>query len=602
MVLNFYGDYSPETSYTLTVSPELTDLWGSRLGESYTLHFRTGPLDPSIQFPYTSDAVFLTTQDSGVLAQVTNMTSIPISVGTMTIDDLAQMYSDNGYDFRQNFYPSDAESWTFYPEIPRNESTTVTIPVSPDGQPRSPGLYFMRLDVPSNYGYVDTIILAVSHYQTTIKLSPSEAFVWAVDLDTNTPAADLPVAVYDQAGNVLASGTTDSSGIFQSPITASPDPYDASFAMLGQPGEDNFGFAMAYWNDGVTPWNFDIPASYYPSKLLAYVYTDRPIYRPGDTVHFRLVLRQVSNGRYSLPDISSYVLTLNDPFYQQIASFDLQLSGFGTAHGEYNLPSGAIPGTYSLFNPDEYAGVYFDVADYRKPEINLQVSFQSTDVLSGTALLAQVNARYFFDAPAGNTPVHWVLYRQDSYFNIPNYQVGPVDTSWLNAYNYHFGMMRLGEPVEEGDGQTDANGLMNLELSTPAKPGRQQYTLEATITDESGLPTSARSSIYVNPAEYYIGVHPDAWSYQAKSEAGFDVLVADWEGNPAGERSLSAQFQRVVWVRHDPSPDTMGYMFPTYEPEYTPIDSSTYHHRRRGKSPRGVHPARARHVPAGYLR
>jgi hypothetical protein len=200
MVLNFYGDYSPETSYTLTVSPELTDLWGSRLGESYTLHFRTGPLYPSIQFPYTSDAVFLTTQDSGVIAQVTNMTSIPISVGTMTIDDLAKMYSDNGYDFRQNFQPSDAESWTFYPEIPRNESTAVTIPVSPDGQPRSPGLYFMRLDIPSNYGYFDTMILAVSHYQTTVKLSPSEAFVWAVDLDTNTPAADLPVADYDQAG------------------------------------------------------------------------------------------------------------------------------------------------------------------------------------------------------------------------------------------------------------------------------------------------------------------------------------------------------------------------------------------------------------------
>ena len=112
---------------------------------------------------------------------------------------------NNGYDFRQSFIPADAESWTFHPDVPPDKSTTVTIPVSPDGQPRSPGLYFMRLNLPDNSGYTNSIILAISRYQATLKLSPTEAFVWAVDLDTNTPAADLPVTVYDQSGNVLAS-------------------------------------------------------------------------------------------------------------------------------------------------------------------------------------------------------------------------------------------------------------------------------------------------------------------------------------------------------------------------------------------------------------
>jgi uncharacterized protein YfaS (alpha-2-macroglobulin family) len=588
--LMIYGSFDAETNYTLTVSPELTDLWGSRLGQTYTLHFRTGPLDPSVQFPYNPDTTFLTTQDTGLLAQVTNVSSIPLSVGTMTINDLVQMHGDNGYDFRQSFNSRDAESWTFYPEVPHNKSTTVSIPVSPDGQPRSPGLYFMRLNLPENYGYTDNLILAISHYQTTLKLSPTDAFVWAVDLDTNTPAANLPVTVYDQSGKALGSGTTDTSGIFQGPITAYQDPYDASFVMLGTPREDNFGFAMSFWSDGAAPWDFEIPTDYYPSSLLAYVYTDRPIYRPGDTVHFRLVVRQVSNARYSLPDISSYQLVLNDTLGEQAASFDLPLSGFGTAHGEYSLPSDAVPGTYSLVNPDNYSGVYFQVADYRKPEINLQVSFQATDVLSGTALLAEINARYFFDAPAGNMPLHWVLYGQNAYFTIPNYQVGPVDTSWLDVFNYNFGMGGLGSFVSEGDGQTDPNGLLSLEIPAPANPGRQQYTLEVTLTDESGLPVSARDSIYVNPAEYYIGIHPDAWSYQAKSEAGFDVLVTDWNGDPSGEHTMAAQFQRVVWVRQNPSADTMGYEFPTYVPEYTPIASTNITTDSDGKARVGFTP------------
>ncbi len=77
-----------------------------------------------------------------------------------------------------------------------------------------------------------------------------------------------------------------------------------------------------------------------------------------------------------MPDISSYPLALNDQVGMTVATFDLPLSGFGTAHGEYELPSNAIPGTYWLNNPDDYSGVQFQVADYRKPEINLQVTFQ----------------------------------------------------------------------------------------------------------------------------------------------------------------------------------------------------------------------------------
>jgi uncharacterized protein YfaS (alpha-2-macroglobulin family) len=574
MSLSIYGNFDPNTNYTLTVSPDLTDLWGGRLGQTYTLHFRTASLDPSVQFPYNPDSTFLTTRDKGILAQVTNVSALPVSVGTLTINDLVQMYGNNGYQYRQSFTPLDAESWTFHPVVPPNRSTTVTIPVSAHGLPRSPGLYFMKLDLPDKSGYTNSIILAVSHYQATLKLSPTEAFVWAVDLNTNSPAANLPVTVYDQSGNPLASGTTDVNGVFHGTITAYQDPYNSSFAMLGQPGQDNFGIAMTFWNDGVTSWDFNIQANYFPSKTYAYIYTDRPIYRPGDTVYFRLVVRQISNGRYTLPDFSSYALVLNDSLGKQIASFDLPLSGFATAHGEYKLPPDAQPGDYGLTNNDYSLYGSFKVADYRKPEINLQVAFQSTDVLSGTALVANVNARYFFDAPAGNLPVHWALYRQQAYFNLTNYQVGSVDTSWLNVFNYPYNMGMLGNSMAQGDVRTDANGLATLTIPAPAAPGRQQYTLEVTLTDESGLPVSARSSIYVNPAEYYIGVHPDAWSYQAGSKAGYEVLVADWNGNPAGARALSAQFQRVVWVRHDPTPDTLGTQFPSYVAEYTPIDST----------------------------
>ncbi len=72
----------------------------------------------------------------------------------------------------------------------------------------------------------------------------------------------------------------------RAPLTAYQDPYNSSYAVLGELGQDNFGFSMSHWNDGISPWNFDIPEDYYPSSIFSYLYTDRPIYRPGDTVSF----------------------------------------------------------------------------------------------------------------------------------------------------------------------------------------------------------------------------------------------------------------------------------------------------------------------------
>ena len=334
------------------------------------------------------------------------------------------------------------------------------------------------------------MVVSVSHYQTTFKVSAMEALVWAVDLRTNTPAANLPVAVYNEAGEMVTSGVTDDEGIFQGDIPTRSDPYIVYTAILGEPGEDTFGMAMSTWNEGITSWDFDVPSDYSGPQVEAYLYTDRPIYRPGDTVYFRGVVRQGYNGRYTLPDRSSYVLNLTDGMGVQLSSFDLPLSGFGTVHGQYTIPELAQPGDYRISDPEGNSNVFFLVSEYRKPEINLQVNAQADEILNGASIVATVNARDFFDAPAGNQTVNWVLYASDTYFSMPGgYQVGPVNTDWLDVFTYPY--FSFGEQVAEGQVQTGADGLATLEIPTEAQEERQEYTLEVTLTDASGLPVSA---------------------------------------------------------------------------------------------------------------
>jgi hypothetical protein len=257
----------------------------------------------------------------------------------------------------------------------------------------------------------------------------------------------------------------------------------------------------------------------------------------------------------------------------KLSTADLPLSVFGTVHGEYKIVEGAAPGYYRLQSGEN--AITFQVADYRKPEIDLKVSLASEQVQLGQNLSAQVSARYFFDAPAGNVALHWAVYKSPASFSLPGYQVGPEDTSWLEVMVLPTVAGSLGDLVSAGSGTTDPQGLFTLEVPTQPEagksPGLQTYTLEVTLQDESGLPVSARAAAQVHPAPFYIGLHPDTWVGQAGGQLGFDVFAAGWDQNSAGSHPLTAEFRKVKWIQQ-PAQQPGG--FPSYVPEYTPISSA----------------------------
>ena len=342
--------------------------------------------------------------------------------------------------------------------------------------------------------------------------------------------------------------------------------------MLGAPGDENFAFATSSWSMGISAWDFGYGFNAQPPHTQIYMYTDRPMYRPGQTVYFRGVARQAFNGRYELPQINEVPLTLNDANGTQLLSLNATLSPYGTFNGEYQLPDDAPPGYYTFQN--DSLGLYFNfqVAEYRKPEINLSVDFSSAAIKLGDDAQAEINARYFFDAPVNNLDVHWALYAKSDYFYLPNFETNLLDTSWLDVFHNRppNSSDYFGNLVGEGTGQTTRDGILSIELpAIPEAETGQIVTLEVTAQDELGLPVSARAQMKVHPADFYIGLHPDQWIGRADSPIGFDVLTVDWAQNPSGDKKLDAEFKQVRW---DKQTDSAG--FPTYKPVYTPVSGS----------------------------
>jgi uncharacterized protein YfaS (alpha-2-macroglobulin family) len=565
-ILNVYGDFIPDTNYVIELSARLKDWWGQSLGDSYKLNVRTPPLPSSLNVSLYGWGMAFARPDEAVLyAKAVNVQNISTTVATLSVQDFFSLH--NSYDNQQAYVPGNPTTYSQTFNLPQGGPSDVKIGLAQRNNQLLPGLYYVQLSssqIASSSKMV--YVVASSHVNLTFKLGATEAFVWAVDLPSQTPVANAPVTIYDDIGTPLGSGMTDENGLWKGPISA----FGAlSYAMLGAPGDEYFALAANQWRWGISAWDFGYYGRVQSPHTKIYMYTDRPVYRPGQTVYFRGVARQAFNGRYELPPVNTILLQLQDGNGVQLSEFDMQLSPYGTFNGEFKLAEDAAPGYYTFQNGPFEFYFYFQVAEYRKPEINLNVDFSADEIMLGKTSEASVNARYFFDAPVSDLAVNWVLYTRPDTFYLPGYETGLVDTSWLDVFP-SFGSDYFGKQIGQGTGHTTPQGTLSIELpAIPEAEAGQVLTLEVTAEDESGFPVSARAELRVHPADFYVGVRPEQWIGRADSEMGFEVYTVDWAQNPSGDKKLTAEFKQVRWEKEV---DSNG--FPTYTPVYSSAGSS----------------------------
>jgi uncharacterized protein YfaS (alpha-2-macroglobulin family) len=584
------GYFAPSTSYTLTVQTGLRDRWGAALDSPFSFTFKTQPASPSLTIPVRDiggKALFIPQNETGLEAQSINIERVVLSRGKLTLSEFIQ--ADRDWEGLKDWEAKVQSSWPvlLYPEP--NVTENVTLPLTQNGGTLDPGLYFLNVEPQPtpDQEMGSPSLLVVSPIQMVLKISARQVFVWAVKVPENTPLADAAITIHDANSTTLGSCITDARGACEVALPARDDPYGVLYAMHGQPGDPDFSLVSSTWLNGVSPWDFGLNYQDLGSRPQIYLYTDRPIYRPGQEVNFRVVVRDQENGRYALSQLDQVTLEVLSPYdpvsglNQILTTLRLPLDEYGAAASTYLLPADARPGSYILRVLGDQANpeIYFEVAEYRKPEIDLQVAFGKSGALAGEDLQAQVSAKYFFGAPAGNLPVRWSLFRKRGYLFVPgNLSVGKADTSWLSPWEFFGGSDTY---IMEGQSQTGPDGTVVINISGQDLLGRldtaaenlQELTLQVTIEDESGLPVSGRGTMQLHPSPFYVGVNPEQWSVQAGQEITYTIRSVDWQGGPVGDKPLSALFRKVVWVQEGMAGP---YMMPSYRTEYTDIGSTDF--------------------------
>jgi uncharacterized protein YfaS (alpha-2-macroglobulin family) len=548
--LNVYGYFDADSTYSVTISGSMADKWGQPIGSDYTFSFYTGRARAQLTLPMFQ-VIFARPEEPVVDVQQAGITTINASMAPISFDDFFRLNGPDGYNYQQSFTPSGQQQWPVAVEY-SGKVRQMTINLSPSGETLAPGLYTFTLTSPQadSYQYLNRQYLLTSNVNLTIKANSTEALVWAVDVRNSQPVAGQPVTLRDSSGTVLASGVTDSNGLWKTSFAQTEQYFDGKYAVMGQPGDEFFSMAASSWSMGTQSYDFGIWSSGSGPTTSIYLYTDRPIYRPGNTLFYRGAVREAFNGRYSLTNVSSMLLKLYDVNGSTVGESEVPVSAYGTFDGRFDLSASATPGGYSLQaapkgSNDYGTSLYFDVADYRKPEINLSAGINPGDVRSGQPLTGVVHAEYFFGSPTPNLPIEWKVYSNPAYFDIPGYQTGLFSAGWL-YYDSTFGG-RYGLQLASGSGVTDKDGNLSVSLEGFTAEELTTLTFEATASESGGYPVSARGDASLHPAAFYIGLRPNQWVGQAGTPLGFSIQTAAWDQKPVGGKTLDVKFQKVTW-------------------------------------------------------
>jgi uncharacterized protein YfaS (alpha-2-macroglobulin family) len=387
----------------------------------------------------------------------------------------------------------------------RWESESIDVPVS------ERGLYLVEAAHDTLRAYT---IINVTNLTIVSKTAPGRLISFVTDRATKKPVADCPLAVWSNKQE-LGRLHTDANGLVDFKLT---DVNPESTLVLARRGDD---FAI----DSVSGWNLSSDPDRY---TVGYVYTDRPVYRPGHTVHWKAILRTQMGSLYRLPAAREVTLEVQDPEGKSVMHKEAPLSAAGVIQGDIPLGTDSALGYFSIqihMGEAEVSGGFW-VEDYKKPEYEVRVTLDQRRVLQGASVQAVLSARYFFGEPVANASVKYVVHKLRYWY--PLY-ADPEDNGEQDDSYYG-----EGEQVSEQAGRLDADGKLTVSIPTEVSKQKwdMRYRIEARVTDAGNREIAGAASVIATHGSFLVNIEPNDYVYEPGQTATFNIEARDYDGGP----------------------------------------------------------------------
>ncbi|MBV8490324.1 MAG: hypothetical protein JO199_07330 [Candidatus Eremiobacteraeota bacterium] len=285
-----------------------------------------------------------------------------------------------------------------------------------------------------------------------------------------------------------------------------------------------------------------VPYSYASQQMQAgYVQTDRPVYRPGDTIALRAIVRDGNIGAYRLPKGSLHV-RVQAPDGSDVLNRDVPVSAFGSVSASLRLPDDAATGSYTATIGNGLVKNIV-VAAYKKPEYELDFDRPPSNAIGGDPVGLTVVAKYFFGRPAGGMKLHYTVYSEPHWYD-----------EWWGPYGEIAQSDRLWERggrnvLSSGDTTTGDDGRATLPIATTRAKEDTDLSIQVDGRDASGRTVTTSTDLLVTAAAFRLQLESDEWFGQARTEQTVRVHARTYDGDTARPNvPVHVEFAGRRWV------------------------------------------------------
>jgi uncharacterized protein YfaS (alpha-2-macroglobulin family) len=412
-----------------------------------------------------------------------------------------------------------------------------------------------------NDAHPTATVVQVTNLAITVKDSPQSTLVFVTQLDSGAPVAAADVSIVRLDNSVAWKGRTNADGVALAPPLTLRDPrrtWEFKFIVTAAKDGD-VAYVGSDWSEGIEPYAFGSRYDLHEAEplLRGTVFSDRGVYRLGEEVHLKAILRRdTPSGIQLIAQGTPVHIVLKDARDKVVDRRTVTMNDWSAAEWVTKLPADSALGNYQLLasldkdaleppvaTPEEPEGPdwqaqsrkvvrgEFLVAAYRRPDFRVDANLASDSSLAGAPLKGVVTARYLFGAPMQKRPVAWT-YSRTAVYAAPAAVLNKYPTSRF---------MFVGccdTTTAPGNGQLqaksavlDAKGQLLLDLETPVSDGLPyQFTFEGDVEDVSRQHIAGRASTVVHPAPWYVGLQRPSLFVSQKDGLNTTVVAVSPEG------------------------------------------------------------------------
>ncbi len=387
----------------------------------------------------------------------------------------------------------------------------------------------------------------------SFKTSAQNILIWTTSLKTGLPLPGMQVELRGKDNKVVWNGTTDVRGLALAPGWSKLDVLAADwgqpeiFAFITSPNGD--AVVSNQWNDGMEPWRFNINYDYNPvaQSLQTYLFAERGVYRPGETVHLKGVIRQQVDGSWKLPSLVRGTLKINDARAEEAFNKEVTVSSaWGTFDAQFELPQSAATGYWDVsFTPQlktgeaEAAFASFQVESVKPADFNVFVKANMPAYLGGEEATFSAAAQYYFGAPLADAKAQWTLRQESTWFTPKGYDKYTFTPYFLQREL----KLETDKPLLSASGQLDSRGALLFSAKMPRLQMPTRVYAEVDIASPAHQNLFKRTSVLVHPADIYVGARALKDSYEQGKPVDVHIVAVTPEGTRA-ETVVTAEIYR----------------------------------------------------------